>query len=248
MAQLKDTLITGDARVTGNIYGTLKGTADVANQLGNDTIGGTTTPIYLNNGVPTSLGYTLAKSVPSDAVFTDNDTKNTAGSTDTSSKIFLVGTTSQTASAQTYSHDTAYVGTDGCLYSGGAQVLTAHQSLANYVPTSRTINSKALSGNISLTASDVGASPSSHTHETSIATSTGTNQITLAASTKYSLNAGGSSYVFTTPPNTTYGVATTSANGLMSSTDKSKLDGIAAQATKVTINLISGTEYKLTIA
>ena len=36
-----------------------------------------------------------------------------------------------------------------------------------------------------------------------------------------------------TPPtaNTTYGVATTSANGLMSSTDKSKLDGIAAGAT-----------------
>lgn len=33
-----------------------------------------------------------------------------------------------------------------------------------------------------------------------------------------------------TPPNTTYGVATTSANGLMSSTDKSKLDGIASGA------------------
>lgn len=33
-----------------------------------------------------------------------------------------------------------------------------------------------------------------------------------------------------TPPNTTYGVATTSANGLMSSTDKSKLDGIATNA------------------
>ena len=30
--------------------------------------------------------------------------------------------------------------------------------------------------------------------------------------------------------NTTYGVATTSANGLMSSTDKSKLDGIATGA------------------
>ena len=39
-----------------------------------------------------------------------------------------------------------------------------------------------------------------------------------------------------TPPttNTTYSVATTSANGLMSSTDKSKLDGIATGATKNT--------------
>ena len=36
--------------------------------------------------------------------------------------------------------------------------------------------------------------------------------------------------------NTTYSVATTSANGLMSSSDKSKLDGIAAGATKVTVD------------
>ena len=40
-----------------------------------------------------------------------------------------------------------------------------------------------------------------------------------------------------TPPttNTTYSVATTSANGLMSSTDKSKLDGIAANANNYTL-------------
>ena len=35
---------------------------------------------------------------------------------------------------------------------------------------------------------------------------------------------------------TTYSVATTSANGLMSSTDKSKLDGIAAGANKTTVD------------
>lgn len=51
-----------------------------------------------------------------------NDTKNTAGSTNTSSKIFLVGATSQAANPQTYSHDTAYVGTDGCLYSNNTKV------------------------------------------------------------------------------------------------------------------------------
>ena len=49
----------------------------------------------------------------------DTNTKNTAGSTDSSSKLFLIGATSQAANPQTYSHDTAYVGTDGCLYSGG---------------------------------------------------------------------------------------------------------------------------------
>ena len=52
----------------------------------------------------------------------NTDTKNTAGSTDTSSKIFLIGATSQASNPQTYSHDTAYVGTDGCLYSGGTKV------------------------------------------------------------------------------------------------------------------------------
>lgn len=54
---------------------------------------------------------------------TDNDTKNTAGATDTSSKIFLIGAVSQDANPQTYSHDTVYVGTDGCLYSNGHRVI-----------------------------------------------------------------------------------------------------------------------------
>lgn len=61
------------------------------------------------------------------------DTKNTAGSTDTSSKIFLIGATSQAANPQTYSQDTAYVGTDGCLYSGGNKVLTSHQDISGKV-------------------------------------------------------------------------------------------------------------------
>lgn len=117
---------------------------------------------------------------------------------------------------------------------------------------------------------------SNKTYTTSIATSTGTNKITLAHGGKYALTAGGTSYVFTmpsfptatsstlggvkigsnitvssgtisltkanvtsalgyTPPttDTTYSVATTSANGLMSSTDKTKLNGIATGATKV---------------
>ena len=38
------------------------------------------------------------------------------------------------------------------------------------------------------------------------------------------------------PPNTTYSVATTSANGLMSASDKTKLDGIATGATRVLVD------------
>jgi hypothetical protein len=65
--------------------------------------------------------------------YTDGNTKNTAGSTDTSSKIFIIGATSQAANPQTYSQDTAYVGTDGHVYSNSKQVvnLSDTQALTN---------------------------------------------------------------------------------------------------------------------
>jgi hypothetical protein len=83
----------------------------------------------------TVTGHTVAKDVPSGADF--NDTKNTAGSTDTSSKIFLVGTTGQAANQQSYSHDTAYVGTDGCLYSNSTKV-SVEGHTHNYAASSHT--------------------------------------------------------------------------------------------------------------
>ena len=90
------------------------------------------------------------------------DTKNTAGTTNkTGTKMFLAAATSQGANPQTFSNSGCYIGTDDCLYSNGTKVLTAHQSLSGYVPTSRTVNGKALSANISLSASDVGALPDS---------------------------------------------------------------------------------------
>lgn len=49
----------------------------------------------------------------------NTDTKNTAGSTDTSSKIYLIGATSQGANPQTYSHDTVYVDSGGRVVSNG---------------------------------------------------------------------------------------------------------------------------------
>ena len=66
---------------------------------------------------------------------------------------------------------------------------------------------------------------SSHTHATSIATSTGTNKITLAFGTKYAITAGGTSYVFTMPANpntnTTYTIATGDAKGQIKVTPSS---------------------------
>lgn len=46
------------------------------------------------------------------------------------------------------------------------------------------------------------AAAGNHTHGTSIAASSGTNQISLAANTKYAISAGGTSFVFTTPADT----------------------------------------------
>ena len=63
----------------------------------------------------------------------DQDTKNTAGATDSSSKLFIVGATEQTANPQTYSQDSAYVGTDGHVYSNSKQAvnLSDTQALTN---------------------------------------------------------------------------------------------------------------------
>ena len=53
---------------------------------------------------------------------TFGDTKNTTGATNTNSKIYLVGAISQSTNPVTYSHDTAYIGSDGYLYSNSTKV------------------------------------------------------------------------------------------------------------------------------
>ena len=57
--------------------------AATASKLGSSNVGSATQPIYLNGGTATACTYTLGKSVPSDAVFTDTDTKVTQTATTT---------------------------------------------------------------------------------------------------------------------------------------------------------------------
>lgn len=75
--------------------------------------------IYMNSG---GTLYTF------DGNNTDTNTDYKASSYNTSSKIYLIGATSQSGSLstglQTYSHDTAYVGSDGKLYSGSSEVIS----------------------------------------------------------------------------------------------------------------------------
>lgn len=55
----------------GNIGNYKVGSATVADKLGTTVVGSKKKPIYLNNGTATPISYTIEKSVPSDAVFTD---------------------------------------------------------------------------------------------------------------------------------------------------------------------------------
>lgn len=57
---------------TNTLSANISGTAAIANKLGSSTVGSATQPIYLNAGTATACTYTLGKSVPSDAVFTDH--------------------------------------------------------------------------------------------------------------------------------------------------------------------------------
>jgi hypothetical protein len=101
----------------------------------NDTTS-TTSNLEFNviDSVTTNNGHVTAVNVKTVSL-SDNDTKNTAGSTDTSSKIFLVGATSQTTYAQTYSDDQCYV-TNGAFQarvvsaSGGVNANTANSQTA----------------------------------------------------------------------------------------------------------------------
>lgn len=105
---------TAGQLVANTFKGNLSGNADTASKLGSKTIGGTAKPIYLKGGVPTECSslvgskiqpiymdegtlvrcdYTIEKSVPSDAVFTDTTystaTSSEAGLMSAQDKAFL---------------------------------------------------------------------------------------------------------------------------------------------------------------
>ncbi len=101
------------------------------------------------------------------------------------------------------------------LTAGGTSVIFTMPTSNNYShPTYSAANAAAIkvgrdsTGHVvlggSLTASDVGAASSSHTHTTSIASSTGTSTLDMAANTKYQLSTGGTTFIFKTPANPDY--------------------------------------------
>ena len=192
-------------------------------KIGTITINGTGTDIYVPN---------------------DTNTKNTAGSTNSSKKLYLVGAESQAANPQTYSHDTAYVGTDGCLYSGGEKVLTEHPdiTISESTPKTTTLTHggtfpvvESITRDDDGHVTDVGLNavtlPAQYSHPTYTArTGVPTNNQTPAFGGTFEISqpvSNGTGHITAinsktvTIPNTT---ATIDTAGLMSASDKIKLN------------------------
>ena len=70
MAIVNDLIVNGSARFIGTMYGSLSGNAATATALTTNA-GSATQPVYFSGGKPVATTYTLGKSVPSNAVFTD---------------------------------------------------------------------------------------------------------------------------------------------------------------------------------
>ena len=89
---------------------------------------------------------------------------------------------------------------------------------------------------------------SGHTHSTSIATSSGTNQITLAYGTKYAITAGGTSYVFTMPSSdNTWRPIGTGANDAAAGNHTHDISIVAGGSGDTNqLSLAASTKYKLT--
>ena len=104
-------------------------------------------------------------------------------------------------------------------------------ALARKVPTTRTINGKALSANITLSSSDVGAAASGHVHDDRYYTEDEID--TLVGNTPVAEQI--SDHAST--------MASTTVSGHMSASDKSKLDGIDTGANKYTHPTTAGNKH-----
>lgn len=172
------------------------GAANSANKL-NTNAGSATNPVYFKDGVPVKTTYTLGKSVPSDAKFTDTvtevDATLTAGGTNPvqggAIKSYIDGKTAGLTGAMHFQGkatvDIADGSTTDPVISGydftnkkakGDVILGKYDHKefvwdgdkwellgdeGSYVLNTVKINNKPLSGNITLTAADVGAATAS---------------------------------------------------------------------------------------
>ena len=134
------------------------------------SVGSEIKPVYFLDGYPYETTYTLEASVPANAKFTDTTyTAGNSGIAISAQKIYnkgilslSQGTTNGTIKYSFFNQQVNNVVTSDLKIKG--LDTAAYHPESYFVPATRTINNKALSANIFLTASDVGAAASSHTH------------------------------------------------------------------------------------
>ena len=100
MAILNDLVVKGPAKFLGSVDANLN---VVSAEKLTTSAGGGANPIYFSGGKPVACTYSLNKSVPSNAVFTDNNVTNTLATT---TKAYITGTTSSTTNTGTQVFDT----------------------------------------------------------------------------------------------------------------------------------------------
>ena len=237
------------------------GAATSANKLNTDA-GGTTQPVYFSNGIPVKTTYTLGKSVPSDAVFTDTHytSKNVVGSSTATSN-----TTTALTNGNVYlnSVENGVVTSAHKISGSGATTVTSDTSGNIVISSTNTTYSGAGSslglvksgGDVTISSGVITVNDDSHNHVISnidnLQTTLDSINTELDGSIKglsvsgkvitYTKNDGTTGTITTQDTNTTYSAATTSTAGLMSASDKSKLDGIASGANAYTLPTASST-------
>lgn len=165
-------LTLADGSTTGAVNCYYSGTS----RLTTHYAAGNIITLTYRQGVSMSGSSTTYTGWWADANYDSGNTKNTAGSTDTSSKIFIIGATSQASNPTTYSHDTAYVGTDGCLYSNSTKV-----SVEGHTHTAGNISAGQFAGAVtanSTATSDVGVSQVRNIYATTTDLTAGTSTLT----------------------------------------------------------------------
>ena len=145
-----------------------------------------------------------------------------------------------TIAATDTKYSNATTGTSGLMSATDKAKLDGITTSADSVSFSRSLTSGTKVGTITIngTATDLYAPTNTDTKYSDMVGATtstaGTHGLVPApaagAATRYLRSDG----TWQVPPNTTYGVATTGSNGLMSAADKTKLDGIATGANKYT--------------
>ena len=185
--------------------------------------GSATNPIYWDaNGQPVACTYSLNKTVPSDAKFTDTNTWR--GITDS------VSTADSTISGSATAVKTAY---DKAV----SAYNLANGKTANTGTVTKVSTGAGLTGGDITTSGTIKCKLNSETSLGTIGSTSKLYAVGVDANGKLCVN------VPWTDNNTTYGDATTSASGLMTAAMVTKLNGIATGATAVTTSTVSGWGY-----